>query len=276
MVFSSLEVQDNKNFQDRYHGEMPPWSKELEVAVYAARQAAELALKYQQGIEAEVKGDESPVTKADRECEQLIASILTDAFPDDGLLAEEGAQRESKSGRRWIIDPIDGTRDYVRGNPLWANLIGLETEDDVPVGVVNLPMLGSMYTATRGGGAYRNDIRIHVSAKTAIRDSVLCFSGFNKVHLLPCKSELLDWMAQFWSVRGLGGAPDAMMVAGGQADVWIEASGKPWDYAPLKAIAEEAGALFFNFDGGSNIYAGNCVMCVPALAPEVRRLLRGN
>ena len=80
--------------------------------------------------------------------------MLSDAFPDDGILGEEGARAESRSGRRWIIDPIDGTRDYVRGNPLWANLIALEAGGDVVVGVVNLPMLGKLYTASRGGGAY--------------------------------------------------------------------------------------------------------------------------
>src|SRR5450755_2115099 len=104
---------------------MSDWSRELTVAKEAAKQAAELALRYQPGIVAETKPDRSPVTKADKECEQLIARILTEAFPGDGVLGEEGASLESRNGRRWIIDPIDGTRDYVRGNPLWANLIGL-------------------------------------------------------------------------------------------------------------------------------------------------------
>ena len=94
--------------------------------------------QYQPGIVAETKPDKSPVTQADRECERMIARILSEAFPDDGILGEEGARAESRSGRRWIIDPIDGTRDYVRGNPLWANLIALEADGDVVVGVVNL------------------------------------------------------------------------------------------------------------------------------------------
>ena len=118
------------------------WSKELEVATDVARKAAELALRYQPGIVAETKPDKSPVTQADRECERMIARMLSDAFPEDGILGEEGARSDSRSGRRWIIDPIDGTRDYVRGNPLWANLIALEAEGDVAVGVVNLPDAG--------------------------------------------------------------------------------------------------------------------------------------
>src|ERR1700732_1440300 len=127
---------------------MSRWSHELEVAVQAARQAAELAQRYQPGIVAEQKPDNSPVTEADRECERLISRMLKDAFPNDGLLGEEGAHAESRSGRRWIVDPIDGTRDYVRGNPLWANLIALEAGADIVVGIVNLPALGKLYSGT--------------------------------------------------------------------------------------------------------------------------------
>jgi histidinol-phosphatase len=252
---------------------MSHWSHELEVATQAVKQAAELALHCQPGIVAERKPDNSPVTEADRECERLIARILTEAFPDDGLLGEEGARAESRSGRRWIIDPIDGTRDYVRGNPLWANLIALEEADEVVAGVVNLPGLGFTYTASRGSGAFRNGSPIHASSKTSIDESVLCFNGFDKLDRFPSRDELLDWMAQFWSVRGLGGAPDAMMVAVGQADIWIEPSASPWDFAPLKVILEEAGARYLNFDGGSSIYAGNCIGCAPGMEHEVRRFL---
>jgi histidinol phosphatase-like enzyme (inositol monophosphatase family) len=254
---------------------MSRWSHELEVAVQAVRQAAELALRYQPGIVAEQKPDNSPVTEADRECERLISRMLKDAFPDDGLLGEEGARAESRSGRRWIIDPIDGTRDYVRGNPLWANLIALEEGDAVVAGVVNLPGLGLTYTAARGGGAFRNGSPIHASSKTSINESVLCFNGFDKLERFPSRDKLLDWMAQFWSVRGLGGAPDAMLVAAGQADIWIEPSASPWDFAPLKVILEEAGARFLNLDGGSSIYAGNCIACAPGMEHEVTRFLSG-
>jgi len=213
------------------------------------------------------------VTQADRECERMIARLLSDAFPDDGILGEEGARAESRSGRRWIIDPIDGTRDYVRGNPLWANLIALEAGGDVVVGVVNLPMLGRFYTASRGGGAYCNGSAIHASDKTSVEESVLCVNGYSKVAESPFYERLLDWMTRFWAVRGLGGAADAMMVASGQAEIWLEPSASPWDFAPLKVILEEAGARYLNVDGGSSIYAGNGLGCAPGLEQEVRRFL---
>jgi histidinol phosphatase-like enzyme (inositol monophosphatase family) len=250
------------------------WSKELAIAVEAAQRAAELALRFQPDIVAETKPDKSPVTQADRECERMIARMLSDAFPDDGILGEEGARADSRNGRRWIIDPIDGTRDYVRGNPLWANLIALEAEGEVVVGVANLPILGKLYSASRGGGAHCNGARIQASAKTSVDESVLCMNGYDKLAKVPFCDRLLDWMARFWAVRGLGGAADAMMVASGLAEIWIEPVAATWDFAPLKVILEEAGARYFNFDGGSTIYAGNAVGCAPGLEEEVRRFLQ--
>src|SRR5580704_18597926 len=100
---------------------------EIEAASAAAKRAGEVALSYQaQGVNAETKPDDSPVTAADRECERVIAQMLNEKFPDDGILGEEGARKEARSGRRWIVDPIDGTRDFLRGNPLWGVLIALE------------------------------------------------------------------------------------------------------------------------------------------------------
>jgi histidinol-phosphatase len=251
------------------------WARELEIATSAAKKAAELALQYQPNIIVETKPDMSPVTQADRECERMIAGMLSEAFPDDGILGEEGATAEGRSGRRWIIDPIDGTRDYVRGNPLWANLIALEADNDVVVGVVNLPVLGKLYSASRGAEAHCNASRIQASAKTIVEESVLCVNGYDKVSKAAYRDRLLDWMARFWAVRGLGGAADAMMVASGQAEIWIEPKASAWDFAPLKLILEEAGARFLNADGGSSIYAGNGIGCAPGLEQEVRRFLQG-
>ena len=106
-------------------------------------------------------------------------------------------------------------------------------------------------------------------------ESVLCVNGYDKVAKSPYYSRLLDWMTRFWAVRGLGGAADAMMVASGQAEIWVEPSASPWDFAPLKVILEEAGARYLNVDGGSTIYAGNAIGCAPGLEHEVRRFLNG-
>jgi histidinol-phosphatase len=249
------------------------WSRELEVAVQAAQKAAELALRYQHGVIVETKPDNSPVTEADRACEQLIARMLSEGFPEDGLLGEEGTRVESHSGRRWIIDPIDGTREYIRERPFWGNLIALEAGNEIVVGVVNLPVLGSLYFGSRGSGAFRDESPIHVSSRTSVEEATLCIDASNRFDTAPFKDRLLDWMRQFRSVRGSEGASGAMMVASGQVEIWIEAHASAWDFAPLKVIVEEAGGRFLNFDGGSSIYAGNCVVRAAGLEKEVLSLL---
>lgn len=250
------------------------FDRELQVARRAAVEAAELATQiYAKGITAEAKPDESPVTIADRECERLLERLLLSEFPEDGLLGEEGALRESRSGRRWIIDPIDGTRDFVRGNRHWAVLIGLEEGDKVLAGVCHMPGYGETYAAARGLGADCNGRSLRGSKITSIREAVVCVGGLNSIHAKQVAAGLLSWLGRFWAVRSWGGAPDAMAVAAGHADVWIEAKAAPWDLAPIKVIAEEAGILFFNFNGESSIYGGNCVLCVPALEEEVFRFI---
>jgi histidinol-phosphatase len=253
---------------------METFAKELEVGRTIARKAGEIALRhYRTGITFESKADLSPVTAVDRECEQYIAHTLEEEFPQDGLLGEEGARKDSTNGRRWIIDPIDGTRDFVRGTPNWAVLVGLEVGGEVAAGFAFLPAMGDLYFASLGRGAFANDHSIHASAVSNPTDAVLCVNGFNAVADQPFAGKLLEWMRRFWAVRSLGGSMDAMMVASGHADLWIEISGKPWDFAPLKVIAEEAGACFFDFDGKRTIYGGNCVICAPGLEQAAREFV---
>jgi histidinol-phosphatase len=247
----------------------------LDIGSTIAKRAGVLALQYwRSGVQAETKADASPVTIADKQCERLISSLLEEAFPEDGLLGEEGSIKESRNGRRWIIDPIDGTRDFVRGNPAWAVLIGLEEAGEVVAGIAYLPALDEMYTAARNVGSYCNDERIRASAISDVSQAVLCVNGFNAIQRYGFSNRLIGWMDPFWAVRSMGGCLDAMMVARGQADLWIEISGKPWDFAPLKIIAEEAGAKFFNFDGGASIYGGNCIVCAPGMESIARQFVR--
>jgi histidinol-phosphatase len=250
------------------------YDNELGIAVEAAKLAGETALGYwRTGLTADSKEDASPVTAADRHCERLLVQHLCQHFPSDGVLGEEGADKASANGRRWILDPIDGTRDFLRGNRLWSMLIGLEDNGEVVAGVAHFPALGETYTAARGTGAMRNGHTVRVSAISEISQSVLCLNSFQNAHRLSFHRNLFDWMKAFWAVRSLGGALDAMLVASGSAEAWIEQSAKPWDLAALKIISQEAGARFFNFDGGNSIYGGNCVICVPALETSMRRFV---
>jgi len=250
------------------------FAREIEVARKAAEEAAKLALKYQAaGIRPDTKPDDSPVTIADRESERLISSRLEEAFPEDGILGEEGAQKQSRSGRRWIIDPIDGTRDFVRGNFLWSVLIGLEQDAEVVAGVVHLPMLQQTCWASRGDGAFCNNVRLSVSGIADPSKAVLSVNSLNRIRDMPFSLGLIDWASQFWAYRCLGGTPDAMMVAAGQVDVWIEPKVAAWDLAAVQVILEEAGAVFFDFSGARTIYGGSAVACTPGLEQEVRAFL---
>jgi histidinol-phosphatase len=248
-----------------------PWEKEIEVCRAVARRAGELALSHAaRGVEQEDKPDDSPVTVADRECERLIVSEIQAAFPDDGFLGEEGTSQPGRSGRRWIVDPIDGTRDYLRGLPTWSNLVALEAGGEVVVGVCNLAAQDELYWAVRGAGAFVNDRRIGVSSIARRDRSVACLTAFENLIDSPLADRVLDYLSGFWAVRSLGGCQDAMLVASGRAEVWIELGAKAWDLAPLEVIAEEAGARFFNFDGGRSVYGGNAVICAPFLEAELR------
>jgi histidinol-phosphatase len=251
-----------------------PFEKEIDVARRIAARSAELALKHQAaGIQAETKPDDSPVTIADRECERLIVGALEESFPDDGFLGEEGTRKDSKSGRRWIIDPIDGTRDFVRGNPLWSVLIGLEEANQVVAGVVHLPLLGYTCWASRGGGAFRNDARMRVSSITDRSMAVLSLNGLSRMSDATFASRVIDWAGRFWSCRSLGGTPDAMLVAAGEMDMWVEPKVAAWDLAATQVILEEAGAVFFSFSGERTIYGGSAAACTPGLEAELRAFL---
>jgi fructose-1,6-bisphosphatase/inositol monophosphatase family enzyme len=155
-----------------------PYQREVDVLRAAFERAGEVALRYQrEGVKADIKPDLSPVTPADRECERLLVQELGQHFPQDGILGEEGAEKASSNGRRWILDPIDGTRDFLRGNRLWAMLGGLEQDGDVVAGVAHFPALGETYWAARGSGAFRNGSQIRTSVITQIQEAVLCING---------------------------------------------------------------------------------------------------
>src|SRR5580658_4592984 len=156
------------------------YQKELTIGSEIARKAGDLALKIREGdIRVESKSDESPVTIADRECEKLIVAELQRAFPEDGLLGEEGASRESSNGRKWIIDPIDGTRDFIRGTRAWSVLIGLEEKGEVVAGFAYYPATGELYTAAKGEGAYWDGTRIYASKAQTKAESLLCCNGLS-------------------------------------------------------------------------------------------------
>jgi len=254
------------------------FERELARVRELAWEAGALALRYQsEGFTMEDKPDDSPVTIADKESERLLAAGFTESFPGDGLLGEEGTDRAGTSGRRWIIDPIDGTRDFVRGNRLWCNLLALEVDGVVEVGVVTFPALQNQYWAVRGEGAWRWGGGAVTSLKCSSIETpdraVVCFNQLNRTLQRPLAEKALPFLSRFWAVRALGGALDAMLVAAGSAEVWIEPYCQAWDLAPISLIAKEAGCRYFDYTGADSIYNRNAVICTPNLEPCVREYL---
>ncbi len=253
------------------------WEKELETALELAKSAASVALARFGRIEAETKPDGSPVTAADRECERLIASRLSEAFPADGILGEEGASRPAASRRRWIVDPIDGTRDFVRGSFLWSHLLALESDGEIVLGVAHFPAQGRLYYAVSGQGAWcvegRTETQLRCSQLSAPSESVACFGQLNEARREPWGARLLEFLEAFWAVRSLGGATDAMLVASGKAELYMEPGLKPWDVAALAVIGQESGCRWHDFAGRRTIYGGSLALYAPGLETAVRDFL---
>jgi histidinol phosphatase-like enzyme (inositol monophosphatase family) len=247
------------------------YDRELEFARRMAVRAGENAKRIREGgVSAETKADASPVTIADRENERLVGEAIEREFPDDGILGEEGASKTGSGTRRWIIDPIDGTRDFVRGNRFWCVLIALEDSDEPAVGVAHFPMLDETYWAVRGGGSYLNSERLRVSDIESLDACSFSPNGLHLKEVRPYLPKLTELMQISWTVRSYGGALDACLLAAGKVDVWFEPKVEVWDLAPLKLIIEEAGGHFFALDGSRRIDRGTAIACAPGVSAPVR------
>jgi len=224
---------------------------DLELAFRLADAADAISLpRFRSGIAVETKPDLTPVTEADRRVEAEIRRILAAERPDDAVLGEEEGATGS-SPRRWIVDPIDGTRNYSRGIPVWATLIALEADDVVQLGVVSAPALAHRWWAERGAGAYADGERIHVSGISRVEDAVLSFAVEGDVPAIAKRA---------WHARGFGDFWSYMLIAEGAVDGAFDGPGvKEWDLATTQVIVEEAGGRFSDVNGVSRIDGGSAV-----------------
>jgi histidinol-phosphatase len=231
----------------------------LAAAVAAARAAGDIALKYYRaGFAVTIKPDLTPVTQADREAEQVIIDVLERALPGYGFLGEELGARGTPE-RRWIVDPIDGTQNFVRHIPIWATLIALEEAGEVTVGVIHNPVTGDLYTARRGGGAHLNGAPLRVSPRDDLAQAQLVHGGLDilrRGRYWEGFVRLIDATAR---QRGFGDYYGYTLVAEGKAELHVEADLKPWDLAACRLLVEEAGGSFTDFDGQPTIYSGTAL-----------------
>jgi histidinol-phosphatase len=253
----------------------PDWRTRYDLAVEAARKAGDLARTYYEStFTVEHKADASPVTIADREAEQLIRTMIARHFPDDGLLGEEYGDRPGTTGFRWVIDPIDGTKSFVRHVPIWATLLGLEYKGEQIAGVAYIPVFGMTYRALRGGGAFVNERPIRVSAVDRLADSLLCYSSIGWFSKVGRETTFLDLAGRTARQRGYGDFYGFVLVAEGAADLMLEHGVNPWDVAATKAIVEEAGGSFTDWDGTPTIHRPDVLATNGMLHAETLAILR--
>jgi len=253
------------------------WRARYEKALELTRWAAQLALRYfDTPLTVETKGDSSPVTIADRETEQTLRAGLAEAFPGDGFVGEEYGNESGSTGYRWIIDPIDGTRNFVRGIPIWATLVGLEYRGELIAGIVAAPALGHTYHALRGNGAYRNERRIRVSDQSDLSKGVLFYSSLSWFIQAGREQAFLQLVNRTEKQRGFGDWYGHLLVAQGSGEVMVEHGVHAWDVAGIIPIVEEAGGRFTDWDGKVDIYRPDCICSNGKLHAEVLSVLAGD
>ena len=257
------------------------WSARLELALAAAREAGEITLKYfrENNYAVELKRDQSPVTIADRSAEQHLRNRIAAAFPGDAILGEEFPERSGDSGFRWILDPIDGTKSFISGVPLYGALIGVEQEGRSVVGVIHLPALSETAYAAKGQGAWfvrgdRSPSPARVSQTPRLADSLFCTSeikSFAKSGRCQAFDEL-DGVCRL--ARTWGDCYGYLLVATGRADLMVDPLMNVWDCAALQPIIEEAGGTFTDWQGQPTIHGGEAIATNGLVFEEALAIVR--
>lgn len=251
------------------------WRSYMEFATETAWQAGQLTLGYfQTDLRPEFKEDESPVTVADREAERLIRSRIEEAYPGQAIVGEEfGEQAAAGASHRWLVDPIDGTRSFVRGVPLYAVLIGLEVEGRVEVGVAYFPALGEMLAAATGEGCWWNGRRTRVSKIDDLSKAIIAFTDASTFVRYQREQAWQRFQQCGATVRGWSDAYGYLLVATGRVEAMLDPIMSAWDCAPFPPILREAGGYFGNWQGEETIYAAEAMATNAALHEEVLALV---
>jgi histidinol-phosphatase len=247
--------------------------RELAFAHEVADRAAEISMSYFLGeFEVQQKADLSPVTQADLEVETAIREMIADRFPADAVTGEEHGA--ATGDRVWIVDPIDGTRNFADGVPIWATLLALQVDGRSELGLIAAPALGERYEAVRGQGARWNGRDLRVSERK-LDDAFMVYSSVDDWVERDRHAAFMGLVREARRTRGFGDFWGHMLVARGAADFMLEPALRLWDWAPIAVIVEEAGGRVTTFEGdppsdGSSIISSNAV-----LHDEVLRRLAG-
>ena len=246
----------------------------MEFSVDVAWQAGKIIMRYfGTGVSPDWKTDNSPVTIADREAEEIIRKLIVKSFPEDGIVGEEFGNKTSNSGFTWLIDPIDGTKSFVQGVPLFGVLIAREGPNGVDIGCVYLPALDEMVWAGRGHGCWWNGRRARVSEVGELKDSCICFTSPVNFAKNSRKDEWDSLTKASRLVRGWGDCYGHILVATGRAEASFDPIMNPWDCGPLLPIMEEAQGTFTNWNGEATIHGKDAFSTNGFVFDEVMSLI---
>ncbi len=243
----------------------------LEAVQVVARLAGDVALAhYRTALAVESKSDGSPVTIADREAEQAARAWIAQRFPADGILGEEFGATEGTSGRRWLLDPIDGTKSFVRGVPLWGTLIAVAEGDRVLAGAAYFPAVNEIVAAAPGEGCWWNGRRASVSAVDTLAAATALVTD-DRTFANAAQRDAWDTLAAAAGVaRGWGDCFGYLLVATGRAEIMVDPIINPWDAACFLPIIEEAGGVFTSLSGERTAFGGHAIASNRALAVVAR------
>lgn len=221
----------------------------------------------------ERKADGSPVTAADRGAEEAARAWLSERFPSDGVLGEELGERVGSSGRRWVVDPIDGTKAFVRGVPLWGSMAALCEGEGVLVGAVSFPATGDLLVAAPGMGCWNAGARCAVSTVGRLADATVLTTD-DRFLRTPARGERWRRLGEHAAVsRTWGDCFGYLLVATGRAEVMADPVLSVWDAAPLQPIIVEAGGVFTDWRGRATAFGGDAIATNMAVASQVRGIL---
>jgi len=244
----------------------------LDVAINAAYLAGRRTLAYfNTGVEVETKPDDTPVTRADREAEELIRSVVGKHFPTHSILGEEYGTTAGDAKYRWIVDPIDGTKSFIRGVPFYGTLIGVEVDGIPSVGVIYLPALDELIYAALGHGAFWNGRKAQVSKVNKLEDAVVLCSDEKMSRDRSDAFGRIVSKAKF--ARSWGDCYGYALVATGRAEIMLDSVMHPWDCAPCPPILQEAGGICSDWKGERTIHSGELVATNAALHSQVVEIL---
>jgi histidinol-phosphatase len=231
---------------------------------------------FERGVGVQVKADGSPVTAADREVEAVLRRRLADAYPGHAVLGEEEGGGLVAGTPTWVVDPIDATKNFVRGLPIWATLVALVVDGDPVVGVASAPAMRQRWDAARGLGARQDGRPIAVSDVDRLEDAHVLHGGLDWFRRAPGGWELLGRLAdRAWRTRGFGDFWMHLLVAAGLADVALERDVQPWDIAAVACIVDEAGGRLTAWGGGPALASGEALSTNGRLHGAVVDLVRG-